>query len=862
VILAGVTRAVLGNGLTVLVKAEPDSAVVAMVTYVKAGYFDEPDDSVGISHVLEHMFFKGTPTRGVGEIARQTKASGGYLNAHTIYDHTSYYTVLPAASLAGGIAIQSDAYRNALIDETELARELEVIIQEAKRKEDNPAAVVTESLYALLHDTHRMRRWRIGREDVLRGLTRERMLAFYGAYYRPSNTILAIAGGVDTASTLAEVERAYGDMPAGDVARDRGPRETGRPAFRYRELSGDVAQTQLALGWRTAPLHDPATPALDLGAMLLSAGRSSRLYRAVRERQLASSISASNYTPTDVGVFVIHAETEPEKTVDAARAIRAQVDSLRRGDIARAEIDRARRLFESRWIRRLETMEGQAHYLAEWEAQGGWQLGEEYYARLLGAEERDVADAAARFLGDDHCGLMIYRPRSSPAVAAGAAELGALLQGGDAELRHESPRAAPSVHTRPVEEAGVEHGVHVFRTGRGLPILVRHRSSVPMAHLAVVSAAGAAYDTEDRSGLALLLARTALKGTANRTADELAAEAELLGGSIATSVTAETLGWSISVPASRLEAAAALLADVIENPALSEDALETERSITLSDLASFRDDMYSYPIHLAGAVAYGAHPYARSTLGTEQSLHAASARDLRERHARSVARGRVVVGIVGDVEPRRAAEVAAGVFGKLEYDERAQLVRPVWPDAVRLAVEERDKAQTALAMAFPAPSRRDDTRFGARLISLMASGLGGRFFDELRERQSLAYTVGVHVIERSLAGTFIGYIGTAPEKEERAREGLLREFQRLREELVTEEELERAQEYAVGTHVIRRESNAALLSEMIENWLFGRLAEPAEFERKIRSVTRKQVRRLAAACFDPARRAEGVVRGR
>src|SRR5688500_3303142 len=134
-VISGVTRAVLRNGLTVLVKADPDSEVVAIVTYVKAGYFDEPDETVGISHVLEHMFFKGTPTRGVGDIARQTKASGGYLNAHTIYDHTSYYTVLPAASFARGIEIQSDAFRNSVIDAGELARELEVIIQEAKRKE-------------------------------------------------------------------------------------------------------------------------------------------------------------------------------------------------------------------------------------------------------------------------------------------------------------------------------------------------------------------------------------------------------------------------------------------------------------------------------------------------------------------------------------------------------------------------------------------------------------------------------------------------------------------------------------------------------------------------------------------------------
>src|SRR3954463_1909064 len=149
---ATVTRTVLPNGLTVLVRRDASAPVVAIVTYVKAGYFDETDDVVGIAHVLEHMYFKGTPTRGVGEIARETKAVGGYLNAATIYDHTVYYTVLPSSGFAAGLDVQFDAYANSVIDAEELARELEVIIQEAKRKADNPGAVVTESLYALLHD--------------------------------------------------------------------------------------------------------------------------------------------------------------------------------------------------------------------------------------------------------------------------------------------------------------------------------------------------------------------------------------------------------------------------------------------------------------------------------------------------------------------------------------------------------------------------------------------------------------------------------------------------------------------------------------------------------------------------------------
>src|SRR3982750_1681594 len=130
---ASVQRTVLSNGLTVLIRSDRSAPVVAIVTHVKAGYFDETDDVVGIAHVLEHMYFKGTPSRGVGVIAKETKASGGYLKDSTISEHTTYYTVLPAAGLVAGLQIQADAYANSVIDGGELARELEVIIQEAKR---------------------------------------------------------------------------------------------------------------------------------------------------------------------------------------------------------------------------------------------------------------------------------------------------------------------------------------------------------------------------------------------------------------------------------------------------------------------------------------------------------------------------------------------------------------------------------------------------------------------------------------------------------------------------------------------------------------------------------------------------------
>src|SRR3954470_3873487 len=204
-----VQRRVLPNGMRVLARRDRSAPVVAIVTYVNAGYFDETDDVVGIAHVLEHMFFKGTPTRGVGEIARETKSVGGYLNAATIYDHTSYYAVLPASGFVPGLDVQFDAYANSLIDAEELARELEVIIQEAKRKSDNPGAVATETLYELLHDRHRIRRGRSGREPGLRALPRESMLRFYRNFYHPGNTVLSIVGDVDVDDAIREVTQRY-----------------------------------------------------------------------------------------------------------------------------------------------------------------------------------------------------------------------------------------------------------------------------------------------------------------------------------------------------------------------------------------------------------------------------------------------------------------------------------------------------------------------------------------------------------------------------------------------------------------------------------------------------------------------------
>jgi zinc protease len=209
-----VRRHVLSNGLTVLIKENRAAPVAAVLAHVNVGYFNEPDRWNGLSHVIEHMFFKGTRKRpGKEQIAEDVRAMGGSINASTSYDTTAYHITVPSANVERAVEIQADTFLNSLFDGEELAKEIEVIIQESKQKRDNPGAMLLETMYAHAYDRHRIRRWRIGSDDILRSFRREDILAFIEQTYRPENIVLSVVGDVDTNGVLQAVEREWLEMP-------------------------------------------------------------------------------------------------------------------------------------------------------------------------------------------------------------------------------------------------------------------------------------------------------------------------------------------------------------------------------------------------------------------------------------------------------------------------------------------------------------------------------------------------------------------------------------------------------------------------------------------------------------------------
>ena len=860
---AAVRREVLSNGLTLLAQRDPTAPAVAVVSHVRAGFFDEPDRQIGVSHVLEHMLFKGTPTRGVGAIARETKAAGGYLNAGTSYDHTTYYTVLPAASLPVALDLQADALRRSLIDPEELRRELRVIIEEAKRKLDQPGAVAAETLHALLFDRHRIRRWRIGTESHLAAMTHQEIVGYYRSRYVPGRTIVAMAGDLDPEAAISMAGELFAGWPAAEPGLDPSPEEPPRREVRTRTLRGDLHHSHLALGWRAVPSLHPDAAGLDVAAAVLGLGRAGWLYRELRAPGIVTSIGAWHFSPTEVGVFSIGAELDSGRLLAALTGIAGCVARLRETGPDQADIERVRTQLRARWARGMESTEGRASALASAEAQGGIELLDQEYDRLMAVDAAEVKRVAREWLDPEAISACAYLPQNAP-EELDAGNLRAQFLAPAPVIAgptvSQIPITPPPVASRGIRTSGV---LHVALPGADL--LIGRKLGIPLISLGVYRRRSMA-EARSTAGLGALAVRAAVRGTATLDAAELALAFEACGGTLAPLIAADWFGFATTVLSEHAPTAATLLSEVLLRPRLDGDEVGLERATLAEEAIHAADDMVRYPIQLALAAGFGEEGYGIPAHGLPDTVPQLGPGMVRAWHACEMATGRTTIVAVGELDPERLADQLAGIFGGgPERPVLAHMPRSTWRGGpVPLeAVVERTKKQSALAVLYPGPGRRAAERHGAEVWAAIASGLGGRLFTALRDRRSLAYTVMASSWQRAGAGALLLYLATSPAREAEARAALLEELEHFRDEPVEPEELTGAVNYLAGQAQVRRQTASAVAGEIAEAWLLGEgLAEVEDPAAGYRSVTATQVQELGASALDPRLRVEGVVRGR
>jgi zinc protease len=853
---ASVVRDVLPNGLTLLAQRDSSAPVVAVVTYVNAGYFDEPDEWGGIAHLLEHMYFKGTATRGPGALARETQRLGGYLNAATSYDRTVYYAVVPSAGdgLGRALELQADALRHAALDPEEFRREREVVIQEAKRKLDTPPAVTEETLYQLLFRVHRMRRWRIGTEAGLRALTPADLRAYYESRYVPERVIVALAGDLDPESAVARARQAYHDWRRPSVPVAGSPPEPPERSARLQLLRADVERSLVALGWRTVDAGHPDAPALDVAAAVLGSGRGSWLTREVRYPGLAASAGSSHFTPGDVGVLEVAMASDADRVARALARTVALAQRLADAGPDATQLDRVRALDQAHWARRFESADGRATTLAYFESLGGYALADRYLEDLAAVDAARVREVAGRYLSPDGVCAVVCAP---PGVDLGLGESRWPV------LESPLPAPSPVVAPRPRAVAGrrgnpVDRGIGQ-RAWPGVDVLARRRPGSGLVTIGVYLADLPGSESPATAGLTRLMARAALRGAGEYPAESLALAAERLGGSVAIAADADLVGWSLTVPSKHAVEAGALLRVIVSSPTLADRDVAVEAGLQADDAARVRDDMQRYPVQQVMAGALGDDPYGLPPLGDPDLVRRFDGPLVRGWHDRSLGR-RALVAVVGDLEIGQLLDAGDGFADWTGAPALGPAAAPRWRPGS--AAEDRDKAQTALAFAWPAPAAGADGRYALAVTGSLLSGLAGRLFEELRERRALAYAVQALPWLRRRAGMFVAYVATSPEREDEARDAMLAELRRLTDQPPGPEETERAREYAAGLVAIRRQHGSALAAELADAWIHGTVDTLDQEEPRRRAVTAQEIHGAAGEVFQPELGAEYVVRGK
>lgn len=869
---ADVKHAVLPNGLRVLIKVNRATPIAAVLAHVNIGYFHEPDRWNGLSHVIEHMFFKGTQRRpGKEQIAQEIRALGGTINAGTYYEETSYYIVLPCEHLEKGIEIQADTFLRSRFDSEELAKELEVIIQESKQKRDNPSALLLETMYACAYDRHRIRRWRIGSEETLRSFRRDDILAFIENTYRPENIVVAIVGDVDTERALEAVGRYWSALPRGILLKEPSPEEPEREEFRYERMRGDIRQRLVQLGFHAPPLLHPDSPPLMALGALLSDGRSSRLYRALKEEQrLVTSVWAGYEGFSSLGVFTISLETVRDDPLAAEQALFGEVARLLVEPIGEEELERVKTRIESRYLFAQEEVLGMARTLASYEALGDYRLADEMLNRLQAVTAEDVKRVAAQYLSLHRATLVEYLPHTANIPERAADEVFAMINGRKAGIAHtlklrdnltNAPVSGLSANVKPRPASTPTAGeILEARLPGGATLLYRERRDLPIVAFHVLFPGGKRAETPQTAGLTSLMLRSALKGTKNLTAEQIAQRVESLGSSIGISLTPDYFGFSMKLLAERVPEGLAVLKEVISHPIFPAEEVEKEKQSIYGEIRRRQDSMFSHAFDQFNHACYGDQPYGLPSAGIAEAVAAQTSEALRTWHRQFVRGAEAVIAVVGDIDYNTLVELLADVLP--EGESSTSSLEPIKFAPPGEQIVRCTKQQTAFILGFPGVPVTNDDRHALDVLSEIASGLAGRFFQAVRGDNALAYAVTAYHRARRDAGNFITYTATSPAREAEARAIILAECEKLAQEPVKLEELASAKEAIRGAQMIGTQTFGAQAAEMATLCLYGLPTDaPERYLARVRQVNAEELMEVAGRYLHPERAWLGVVRG-
>jgi len=866
-------KTVLHNGVTVIIDAY-DSPLVEVQYFVKTGAINEgPYMGAGLSHCLEHMLFKGTARRGVGELSKEVEAAGGYFNAYTSSENTVFHITGRAEQFNVYFDVLDDMIRHAALDADELEKEKEVILKEINMNDDDPDRYFSRMLFHAVYHVFPYKHPVLGYRSVFSNISRETLYDYYSKRYIPQNIIIVITGGINTAAVMNAVQKKTESWQPSPQQVSVFPDEPlpAEPKTVVEKRTG-IENARHALCWQSCSITDDDLYALDVLANIIGDGKSSTLRRELQtKRGWVHSIEAWNYTPVYRGVFSIEAVLSEKNIKKVDRFIFKTIHKAAAGRIHETDIDRVKKSVAARtWFER-ETVSGRARDLGASEFHiHALDFSQQYVDGIAAVTKADIKRVARKYLTKKRMITVSLLPTDKKDEVSTSLfditktnTVAPIIWNQQPITTNAFAVQAPITNSTAAATAE-EPITTLYKLDGGLRVLIREDRSVPVVAVRAVCIGGTIVENESNTGITALMSSMLLEGTTTRNNNDIALMMESIGGTIDHYNGDNSFGITMQCLAADWHVPITLLADILCNATFPTKELPRVKSQLIQSIRETEQQVFPVGRKLLRYNFFGNHPYHLNSYGSIESINALTQNDLLSFYSKYCTRSNTVICVYGDVNAHAIREAVEKSFAAYRSGDN-----PVLPHREKtprhIAVETGilsnnnmlhhvqtniPKQQALILIAYPGVAVDDPQRPAVDVLNALLSGMGSPLFD-IRDTHGLAYYIGSFVMTGLHPGAYIFYVGTTPQFVELAQDEIFKVIHATARGDLSSEDVSRGRSGLLGEKLtgLQTMSARAFSDGLNELYGLGYTYNEKYFDR-IRSVTKENVIQAAKEIFN------------
>ena len=833
-----VTETHLANGLTILSKETHAAPVVHFSVWYKVGSRNEISGQTGLSHILEHMMFKGTTDLPPGAIDHLFLSNGGEINASTGEDRTEYHELIASDRLELAARIEADRMENSKFDPTELSHEMTVVRSELEGDDNNPGYDLYDNAFLPAAFSASPYHWpAIGwRSDVEAVANRRDVIyAYYKHHYMPNNAIVVMVGDFDTKKAVGIVQKYFGAYPAGHLEEHYITPEPAQRGERRVTLKRPGTTGEVLIGYHVPETGQPDHYVLDVLSGILSSGRSARLYQSLVETGIAQSASGNDQDNRDPYLMLFDGTPSTGVTNAALEtAMETEITKLQTTPVTADELARAIKQTEASFIYQNDSVSQQANDLGSYAVINLPHYRDDYLRRISAVTAADIQRAARQYFTADNRTVAYFDPQPLPPGQTpppppvtdnfGAAKpvtdpkQKALLAALDKKFNSVSASTArPASAPKPTRVV----------LPNGMVLIVQENHANKTVAMDGFVRAGSMYDPTGKYGVAETTAAMLGRGTTTKSALQLALTLESVGANVGIGADTEAATLSGASLSQDFGLTLSTLADEMQNPSFPPDQLERLRAELLSGIEDARQDTggtggagTQAQIAFAQAIYPKGHPYWEPSLDQSAASIKALTRDdlvsFYQTYYRPDTTVLVVVGDVSTADVVRQVTAAFGGWAKPSAPAPDVTIADVGQPAAApapIVIPLADAPQTSILFGYNGGiTQTSPDYYAARIMNYTLGGdlFGSRLGKAIRDENGLAYSVDSSFAATHGSGPFEIFIGANPKNAARAITLMRQIITQEQKYGVTPDEVRQAKLAITGSYPLRLETNAGI----------------------------------------------------